>query len=96
MGHEFIPLIHESALAELRTERDELQSCFDSQQELIATLYSEQQDLLSGLEALAGEMEMYVGVSPRKWLIKEWTDSIRALIPAAANTESEEGHEPKI
>lgn len=87
-------------------ERDDTISLAGSLLELIATLRRELEDaqgallqrdeaeaklntLRSGLEALAGEIESVAGHACAT-AQENWGRTIRALIPAAANTESEE------
>lgn len=74
---------HESALAELRAELHEKEISRLGAIDRLEGFRIEHERLITGLEALAGEWERenFFGAS----------EQLRALIPAAANTESEEG-----
>lgn len=85
-GVEFVPA---SALAELKD-----QAITDIAGKLKAELAQRKaerqlQSLLSGLEALAGEWKV-MAAEFNTPLLHDCANELRALIPAAANTESEE------
>lgn len=77
---EFVP---ESALAKALARVDVWKKCSDKQALKIVTL-------LSGLEALAGELERTGRANWTHPKREAFANRLRALIPAAANTESEE------
>lgn len=85
---------HESALAELREEYQQVRDAWLAESSRRGYYADKYLDLLSGLEALAGEWDgsaKYAGYTMDAR--NAWADCVRelrALIPAAANTESEE------
>lgn len=80
---------HEAAMAEPLARKDVWKNCADKQAKRLQDLLEQHKVLLVGLEALAGELDLHEGVSPRKWQIKEWAQTIRTL----TNSANSENHE---